>query len=96
MNDEKINKLFEAVKRTETPEASPRFTDDVVRAISGQSRAQKPGLLDQIGSLFPQFACAAALTITVCVAVDFYQSSRDGALSSEIQLLTDEWLLAAQ
>ena len=96
MRDAKINKLFTSAKRIEPPEASPGFPQNVLCALRRESQAVKASLLEQIGLLFPQLACAAMIIIAICIAADVYQSRDEATLSTEIQQLTDEWLFARQ
>lgn len=91
-----MHQLFASARRLQPPEPSSDLEQGVLRAIAREARKPEAGVLEQIGSLFPQFAWAAIVIIGVCVATEFYELRDEATLCSEVQQLADEWLFAQQ
>jgi|GEM_PF-5148512 len=97
MNENKIKKIFAAVRHEPAPEVPFNFAQSVIAEIRrAKPPATRSNLLDQIGGLFPRLAGAALLVIGLCLFGDFYFSERDAALSDNLAQLTEDWLFAAK
>jgi hypothetical protein len=97
MNEQKLEKLFAAARNETAPAPSADFAADVLRAV----RREKPipsaetfSMFDQLNSLFPKLACAAALVIVLGVAADFGLTSAGVPdLSDGVSQISAQWLL---
>jgi hypothetical protein len=97
MKDSKIQKLFAAARKETPPEAPFNFSQNVLAAIHRGERQSAPfSLFDELGRLFPRFAFAALLIISVCVATDFYFTKEQSTLSASVEQAADEWMFAAK
>ena len=73
MNAKKLNQLFAAARNETTPVPPADFAADVLRAV----RREPPlpletlSVFDQLNSLFPRLALAAAAVIVLCAVADF-------------------------
>ena len=98
MNEEKINKLFQAARTEAAPEAPLHFPRSVVAAIQRRSiRPLRISFSDQLAALFPRIAFAAVVIVALCTATDIYFSETDTPLAVTVeQVAADEWLIAGK
>src|SRR5688572_376805 len=97
MNDSKIQKLFAAARKENAPEPPFNFSQNVLSAIERREKAVPAGsLFDELSRLFPRFACAAVLIISVAVAADVYFTKEQSTLSDNVEQAADEWLMAGK
>src|SRR4051812_45710709 len=95
MNDQKLEKLFEAARREPVPPAPDHFASGVVRAIRREPSLNRDSIWEQLAGLFPRLACAAVLVIGLCIASDFLLTAFHlPDLAEGVTQLSDQWLLA--
>ena len=78
MKDQKLQKLFAAVRRHPAPEPPADFAGDVLHAArqtSATPGTQGHSLFDQLNGLFPRVAIAAATIILLCAALEWTDNS---------------------
>lgn len=96
MKPDKLDKLFTAVARADSPKPETDFAADVMRAIQREAHIAPPTLTEQIAALLPRVAFAAALLIAVCFAADLaLDSLGDTSLSGGLTQISEQWLFAA-
>jgi hypothetical protein len=92
MNDNKLNRLFNAARR-ETPVApTTGFELLVMQQIQRQPGRAEPSISDVLGRWFPRLAVAAAAIIAVCVIGDFISSGpslSDSAAQLSVQYFAE-------
>ncbi len=94
MNETKLKKLFEAVRREPAPVPADDFVTGVLRAIHRQPLSGTVSVLDQLALLFPRLAFAAVVLIGGCVAGDFLLTTLHlPGVNEGLAQLSDQWLL---
>lgn len=97
MNEEKINKLFRAVRAESAPEVPFHFSQSVLASIRRGVRPLRYSLADQLSALFPRIALSAAVIVMLCMAADIYVFETDTPLAATVeQVAADEWLVAGK
>lgn len=98
MNNEKLNKLFNAA-RNETPLAPPAdFDADVMRAVRSETPAPREdaSVFDQLNLWFPKIAWVAVFIICFCVASEIVSSLNSPSLGDGMAELSDQWMFTAK
>jgi hypothetical protein len=97
MNERKWKQLFAAARNEAAPAPSADFEAGVLRAIRGERRTEKPGMLsifDQLNLLFPRLAWAAAAIIALSVVADWGLTAAGvPGLGDGVSQISAQWLL---
>lgn len=95
MNDRKLKKLFDLARAETPPDAPGNFSFRVLAAIRREGRPAPPSWWDQLGALFPRLALAAALVVTACVAVGYYDTTTHStSLTDDLSRYSEQVVLA--
>ncbi|MBA4149157.1 MAG: hypothetical protein H0X66_13670 [Verrucomicrobia bacterium] len=97
MNEQKINKLFEAARSEVAPEVPFNFSRSVMAAIQRGAQPLRASFSDQLAALFPRIGFAAVLIVALSTAADLYFSDTNTPLTVTVeQVAADEWLIAGK
>jgi hypothetical protein len=97
MNEQKLQKLFNAARDEPAQGPAAGFEARVMRALRREPRPEPFSLAEQLGELFPRLALAAAMVIGLCVAADLCLSAFVQAdLSASVAEASEQWLFAVR
>ena len=95
MNDQKLKKLFEAMREDKSPLPRDSFDARVMSGIRREQKALPPTVWEQLGQLFPRLATAAiAAMALVCLADICHSALYPENTKSDVEELSEQWLFA--
>jgi hypothetical protein len=93
MNEDKLGKLFTAVRKENPPMPVAGFDFLVMQAIRCEPVPRSATVSDQLNALFPRVAGAAVAAIALCIAGDWLDASAQTSLTDGVTQLSQQWLL---
>jgi hypothetical protein len=97
MNDEKLNRLFRAARGERAPAPPADFGARVTREIRRLESQPAPGLMEQVGLLFPRLATVSLAVVAVCIAFEVGMAAAGQPdLTTAAAQLSDPWLFTAE
>ncbi len=96
MNENKLQKLFAAVRGARAVLPSEDFAGHVMRAIHREPRRTPAAtVFDDLTRLFPRLAWAAAVVISLGVATELYFSlTGSTSLATDVAEVAERWRFA--
>ena len=94
MNENKLKKLFEAARNEAPPLPPGNFESRVVREIQREPRSPHAASLfvEQLNTLVPRIALAAAAVVIACVVFEAVSDGPD--VTESVAQISDQWLFA--
>jgi hypothetical protein len=93
MNEDKLEKLFAAVRKENPPAPADDFDFLVMQAVKHEPAPRAATVSDQLNALFPRLAFAAVAAIALCVAGDWLDAGAQTSLTDGVTQLSQQWLL---
>jgi hypothetical protein len=93
MNEDKLKKIFTAVRKENPPVPAAAFDFLVMQAIKHEPAPRAATVFDQLDALFPRLAWAAVVAIALCIAGDWLDAGAQTSLTEGVAQLSQQWLL---